>query len=95
MTNPDSLHAVAAGRQDTKTIIIDKVRKVPQLLGVVHKLIEENKSLRFILTGSSPRKLKRSGVDLLGGRSVIKKCILLQLPNLKINFKSKTLLNTV
>ena len=73
MTNPDSLQDVVAGRQDTKTIIIDEIQKVPQLLGVVHKLIEENKSLRFILTGSSSRKLKRSGVDLLGGRAVIKK----------------------
>ena len=73
MTNPDSLQDVVAGRQDIKTIIIDEIQKVPQLLGVVHKLIEENTSLRFILTGSSSRKLKRSGVDLLGGRAVIKK----------------------
>ena len=73
MTNPDSLQDVVAGRQDTKTIIIDEIQKVPELLGVVHKLIEENKSLRFILTGSSSRKLKRSGVDLLGGRAAVKK----------------------
>ena len=46
---------------------------MPELLSVVHKLLEENKSLRFILTGSSSRKLKRSGVDLLGGRAVVKK----------------------
>lgn len=52
-----------------KIIIIDEVQKLPQILDDVHDLIEKNKSLRFILTGSSARKLKRSGVNLLGGRA--------------------------
>lgn len=50
-------------------IIIDEVQKVPEILGVVHKLMEEHK-VRFILTGSSPRKLKKTGADMLGGRAV-------------------------
>jgi len=49
-------------------IIIDEVQKVPQLLDEVHWLIE-NKNLRFILCGSSARKLKRGKVNLLGGRA--------------------------
>jgi len=50
-------------------VIIDEVQKIPQILDVVHKLMEERK-IRFILTGSSARKLKKSGADLLGGRAL-------------------------
>ena len=50
-------------------VIIDEVQKVPQILDVVHKIMEEKK-IRFILTGSSARKLKKTGADLLGGRAV-------------------------
>jgi len=50
-------------------IIIDEVQKVPELLDVVHWLISR-RGLRFILCGSSPRKLMRGGGNLLGGRAV-------------------------
>jgi predicted AAA+ superfamily ATPase len=49
-------------------VIIDEVQKVPQLLDEIHWLIE-NKGLRFILCGSSARKLKRGKANLLGGRA--------------------------
>ena len=49
-------------------IIIDEVQKVPQLLNEVHWLIE-NSQAYFILCGSSARKLKKDGVNLLGGRA--------------------------
>jgi len=49
-------------------IILDEVQKVPDLLNEVHWLIE-NKELRFILCGSSARKLKRGKANLLGGRA--------------------------
>jgi len=49
-------------------VILDEVQKVPQLLDEVHWLIE-NKGLRFILCGSSARKLKRGKANLLGGRA--------------------------
>ncbi len=49
-------------------IIIDEIQKLPLLLDEVHLLIEE-KGIRFLLTGSSARKLKRQGVNLLGGRA--------------------------
>jgi len=49
-------------------IILDEVQKVPQILDEVHWLIE-NKRLRFILCGSSARKLKRGKANLLGGRA--------------------------
>ncbi len=52
----------------SRPIIIDEIQKVPLLLDEVHYLIE-SESLSFILCGSSARKLKRSGVNLLGGRA--------------------------
>ena len=50
-------------------IIIDEIQKIPALLDEVHWLIA-NKGLRFILTGSSARKLRRGGANLLGGRAL-------------------------
>ncbi|MCK5230802.1 MAG: ATP-binding protein [Desulfobulbaceae bacterium] len=49
-------------------VILDEVQKVPQILDEVHWLIE-NKGIRFILCGSSARKLKRGQANLLGGRA--------------------------
>ena len=68
---PERLREVVRGTE-TKTIIIDEVQKIPELLDVVHELIEEQAGLQFILTGSSARKLKRTGVDLLAGRAIVK-----------------------
>ncbi len=51
-----------------KRIIIDEVQMVPSILNEVHWMIE-NKNISFILTGSSPRKLKRNHANLLGGRA--------------------------
>jgi len=56
----------------SKTIIIDEIQKTPELLSVVHRLIEQNHGWQFILTGSSARKLKRAGVDLLAGRAAMR-----------------------
>ncbi len=49
-------------------VILDEVQKVPKILDEVHWLIE-NKGLRFILCGSSARKLRRGQANLLGGRA--------------------------
>jgi predicted AAA+ superfamily ATPase len=57
------------GTTQKHPVIIDEVQKVPELLDEIHWLIE-NRGLRFILCGSSPRKLKRSHGNLLGGRGV-------------------------
>ncbi|MCL5771739.1 MAG: AAA family ATPase [Actinobacteria bacterium] len=50
-------------------IIIDEVQKIPELLNEVHRLIEKYK-YKFILTGSSARKLRRKGQNLLAGRAL-------------------------
>jgi len=63
-------HFVPAGSKK-KWIVIDEVQKLPELLDEVHRLIE-NECLRFVLTGSSARKLKQSGTNLLAGRALTK-----------------------
>lgn len=56
-------------KQDTPIIVVvDEVQKIPELLDEIHYLIE-NTDAQFILCGSSARKLKRQGVNLLGGRA--------------------------
>lgn len=51
-------------------VIIDEIQKVPKLLDLVHKLIVSKKQ-KFVLTGSSSRKLKRDGANLLAGRAFL------------------------
>lgn len=50
-------------------VVVDEVQRLPSLLNEVHSLVEE-KRLRFLLLGSSARKLRRAGVNLLGGRAL-------------------------
>ncbi|MBI3617201.1 MAG: AAA family ATPase [Candidatus Omnitrophica bacterium] len=50
-------------------VVVDEIQRVPSLLNYVQKGIEES-GLRFILSGSSARKLRRGGVNLLGGRAI-------------------------
>jgi predicted AAA+ superfamily ATPase len=52
--------------------VIDEIQKIPALTNEVHRLIEEKK-WRFILTGSSARKLKKENANLLGGRALAKR----------------------
>ncbi len=69
--NPSLLRERILARDNTTQtdpIILDEVQKVPQVLDEVHWLIE-NKGLRFVLCGSSARKLKRGHANLLGGRA--------------------------
>ncbi len=49
-------------------VVIDEIQKIPALLGIVHQLIRDKK-IHFALTGSSARKLKKDGADLLAGRA--------------------------
>jgi len=67
-SDPSRLEKIINGHQSSWTII-DEVQKVPALLDEVHRLIELKQSC-FILTGSSSRKLKRGGANLLAGRAL-------------------------
>jgi len=71
ITAPDALADLVAGNADVRTFVIDEIQRVPELLTVAHRLIEGHADVRFVMTGSSARKLKRSGVDLLAGRAVL------------------------
>lgn len=55
--------------QKHQTICIDEIQKLPNLMDEVHSLIESNKKLRFILTGSSAKNLKKSHTSLMAGRA--------------------------
>ena len=67
---PERLRELLAGSPDKGTVVIDEIQRVPELLTVIHAILEESSPPRFVLTGSSARKLRRGGVDLLGGRAV-------------------------
>jgi len=70
---PDALIGeVEALGSELRVVVIDEIQKVPALLSTVHSLIEEHKNVQFILTGSSARKLKEKGVNLLAGRALLR-----------------------
>jgi predicted AAA+ superfamily ATPase len=66
---PEYLINIIEANTKARHIVIDEVQKLPTLLEVVHLLIERKAGQQFILTGSSARKLRRQGVNLLGGRA--------------------------
>ena len=92
VASPERLEALIEGNPGKKDIIIDEVQKVPEILDIVHKMIEKDKALRFVLTGSSPRKFKRVGVDLLGGRASVKTLHPFMAAELGHDFKIETAL---
>lgn len=69
---PEQL-AEQVAQTSAKDVVIDEIQRVPALLDVVHRLIEKGGRAkhRFILTGSSTRKLKAAGTNLLGGRALL------------------------
>ena len=73
LARPERLREMVHGNPGASTIVLDEIQKVPQLLDVVHALMEEDRRRRFVLTGSSPRKLKREGADMLAGRALLKR----------------------
>jgi predicted AAA+ superfamily ATPase len=66
---PGLLFRELAGQKPGTWVILDEIQKVPSLLDDVHRLIE-GKGLRFLMSGSSARKLKRGAANLLGGRAL-------------------------
>ncbi len=66
---PQAIYRELADRPSGTWAVIDEVQKAPALLNEVHRLIEEE-GMRFILSGSSARKLRRGGVNLLAGRAI-------------------------
>ncbi len=71
LAQPGRIKQIVKANPGTKRYIIDEVQKAPALLDSIHSLIEEYKTHQFILTGSSARKLRRGGVNLLAGRALL------------------------
>lgn len=71
--DPQELIAIVASLPlSTLTrVIIDEIQKIPKLLDIVHLLMEKKLAVQFIMTGSSARKLKRGGANLLAGRAFV------------------------
>lgn len=86
----DLVHAMKPG----SILIIDEIQRVPRLLPEIHALIEEKRSIMFILTGSSTRKLRRSVSDLLGGRALLRYMFPFQASELGERFSLQKALKT-
>lgn len=68
---PERLEEQVLARQPS-VVVLDEIQRVPELLSVVHRLIEAFPETAFVLTGSSARKLRRAGTNLLAGRAVVR-----------------------
>lgn len=69
--NPDLLATIVRALPEIQThVVIDEIQKLPKLLDIVHDLIESTDK-KFILTGSSAKKLKHGGANLLAGRALL------------------------
>src|SRR5437867_1922886 len=70
--NPSRLRNELAGLRKTGLVFVDEVQRLPPLLNTVQSILDDPaNSYRFLLTGSSARKLRRGGVNLLPGRVVL------------------------
>ena len=72
LSRPERLRELVAGNPEAELVVVDEIQKVPALLDVVHSLLEQPGAPRFVLTGSSARKLRHSGVNLLAGRALLR-----------------------
>jgi len=67
--NTGLLREILSVARPANPVIVDEIQRIPALLNEIHWMIE-NLGIRFILSGSSPRKILRSGGNLLGGRAL-------------------------
>jgi predicted AAA+ superfamily ATPase len=70
MSSPGAFAQAVEGQPKDRWIVVDEIQKIPRLLDEVHRLME-NGGYRFALSGSSARKLKRGGANLLAGRAFV------------------------
>lgn len=69
LRNPSMLREIVEANPVRGPVVIDEIQRIPELLNEIHWLIV-NRNRQFILSGSSPRKIVRSGANLLGGRAL-------------------------
>jgi len=71
LARPERLRDAVRAHTGAPIVVVDEIQKAPGMLDVVHQMLQERTpKLQFILTGSSSRKLKRDGADMLAGRAV-------------------------
>ena len=68
--DPSSLEQLIMPLRRGDWVVIDEIQRVPALLDEVHRLYEQNRGIHFALSGSSARKLRRAGANLLAGRAL-------------------------
>jgi predicted AAA+ superfamily ATPase len=69
LKNPGLIREIVEANPAIALVVIDEIQRLPELLNEIHWLIA-NKNIRFIMSGSSPRKILHSGANLLGGRAL-------------------------
>ena len=90
--NPNLLRQQVDEIKTSSTIFIDEVQRVPKILDVIHSLMEQKPKLRFILCGSSARKLRHGASNLLGGRALYRTMHPLALEELASTFNLQWIL---
>lgn len=68
-SHPELLYNMLVDKEEGSVVVIDEIPEIPELLNEVHRLIQKRHH-RFVLCGSSARKLKRKGYNTLGGRAL-------------------------
>lgn len=92
LRSPEKLRDMVLGQWDRKSwVVLDEVQRIPSLLNEVHHLIEEH-GVKFALSGSSARKLKKSQANLLAGRAIVKQLLPLTFDEMKQSWDLKTAL---
>ena len=66
--DPELIRAQTNALPNASIILVDEVQRIPSILNTIQSLIDSERKLRFLLTGSSARKLKRGHANLLPGR---------------------------
>lgn len=86
--DPNVLYRQLVNLDEGAWVVIDEIQRIPELLNEVHRLIERN-GIHFLMTGSSARKLRRGGVNLLGGRAYSRKMFPLVSAELADDFETE------
>ena len=68
--DPSGLARLVAPLHPGDWVVIDEIQRIPALLDEVHRLYEQHRGIHFALSGSSARKLRRAGANLLAGRAL-------------------------
>lgn len=84
--DPGSLYSETHMLKPGQWVVIDEIQRVPALLHEVHRLMED-RGILFAMSGSSARKLRKGGTNLLAGRAVVKHMFPLVSPEMNFNFE--------